>query len=66
LDVSEFEKDFDIIDKTEKDITNRGITSSMSISDKLNRFLEIKEIPVEKREYYRNVALDIMESVSKC
>ena len=42
------------------------LTSSMSISDKLNRFLEIKEIPVEKREYYRNVALDIMESVSKC
>lgn len=66
LDVSDFEKDFDIIDKTEKDITNRGINSSMSTSDKLNRFLEIKEIPVEKRESYRNVALDIISGINKC
>jgi len=63
LDTSDIENDFDVIDKREKDITNRGINSSMSISDKLNRFLEIKEIPTEKREYYRNVALDIMEGI---
>ena len=35
----------------------------MSVTDKLNRFLEIKEIPVEKREIYKNIALDIMESI---
>ena len=65
FDTSEVENEFDVIDKREKDITNRGITSSMSISDKLNRFLEIKEIPVEKRDIYRNVALDVMENISK-
>ena len=65
LDTSDLENVFDVIDKREKDITNRGITSSMSASDKLNRFLEIKEIPLEKRDIYRNVALDIMESISK-
>jgi hypothetical protein len=27
--------------------------------------LEIKEIPVEKRDIYRNVALDVMENISK-
>jgi len=53
------------VDKTEQDVTNRGINSSMSTSDKLNRFLEIKEISVEKRDSYRNIALDIMNSVSE-
>ena len=63
LDLSEIENDYNVIDKREKDITNRGITSEMSVTDKLNRFLEIKEIPVEKREIYKNIALDIMESI---
>ena len=64
LDTSKIEEEFTVIDKREKDITNRGITSGMSISDKLNRFLEIKEIPIEKRDAYRNSALNIIESVS--
>lgn len=65
LDTSDLENEFDVIDKREKDITNRGITSSMSISDKLNRFIEIKEVQIEKRDDYRNVALDIISSVSE-
>jgi DNA repair exonuclease SbcCD nuclease subunit len=65
FDLSSIEKDFDVVDKTEQDVTNRGINSSMSTSDKLNRFLEIKEISVEKRDSYRNIALDIMNSVSE-
>ena len=52
-----------IIDKREKDITNRGITSGMSGVDKLMRYLEIKEIPEEKKEKYKNVGLDIMNSI---
>lgn len=62
LDMSDIEKSFDVIDKREKDITNRGITSGMSSSDKIDRFLEIKEISIDKRELYKNIALDIMNS----
>lgn len=64
IDTSEIEKSFDVIDKREKDITNRGITSGMSSSDKIDKFLEIKEIPAEKIEKYKNLALEIMDSCS--
>lgn len=64
LDTSDIEKSFDVIDKREKDITNRGITSGMSSSDQIDRFLEIKEIPVEKRNNYKNLALEMIESCS--
>jgi hypothetical protein len=60
FDSSDIEKEYEINDKTEKDITNRGITTSMSSSDKIDRYLEIKEIPVNKREKYKNVALEII------
>jgi DNA repair exonuclease SbcCD nuclease subunit len=62
-DLSDVEKTFEIIDKREKDITNRGITSGMTRSDKLDRYLDIKEIPLEKREKYKSVAVDIMDSI---
>jgi len=53
--------DFMVVDKTEKDITNRGITSSMSQSDKFRRFLEIKEIPEDDQERYLNKALELVD-----
>ena len=43
FDTMSIEEDFIIIDKTDKDITNRGIDSSMSMDDKLNKFLDIEE-----------------------
>jgi hypothetical protein len=49
-------------DKSEVDITNRGITSSMSTEDKLNRYLEIKEIPKEKWGTYREKAFGIISA----
>lgn len=58
----EIDSDFAVIDKTDKDITNRGITSSMSEEDKLKKFMQIKEIPAEKNERYLNAALDIINS----
>ena len=51
-----------IVDKSEVDITNRGITSSMSEDDKLKRFMEIKEIPSDKTERYLNAGLEIINS----
>jgi len=52
-------------DKSEVDITNRGITSSMSTEDKLNRFLEIKEIPKEKWGIYKEKAFGIILSTAE-
>jgi len=64
VDLSDIEDDFNIVNKVEKDITNRGITSGMSSADKLDRYMEIKEIPAEKRNEYKNIALDIIDKIS--
>lgn len=61
FDTSDIEKDFNIITKIEKDITNRGITSNMSMAEKLHKYLEIKKIPIELMEKYKKTALDIIE-----
>ena len=52
-------------DKSEVDITNRGITSSMSTEDKLNRYLEIKEIPKEKWGFYKERAFEIISTTAE-
>jgi DNA repair exonuclease SbcCD nuclease subunit len=59
----EIESDqFSVIDKTEKDITNRGITSAMSEADRLKRFIEIKDIPSDKIESYLKAGIEIINS----
>jgi DNA repair exonuclease SbcCD nuclease subunit len=55
------DNDFMVVDKTDRDITNRGITSSMSQADKFKRFLEIKEIAEEDQEIYLNKALELVD-----
>lgn len=50
-----------VVDKIEKDITNRGITSSMSQADKFKKFLEIKEIAEADQEAYMNKALELVD-----
>jgi len=55
------DNDFMVIDKIDKDITNRGITSSMSQADKFQKFLEIKEIPEDEQEAYLNKALSLVD-----
>lgn len=62
-DLSDVEKEFDLVDKRIQDVTNRGITSGMSRADKLLRYIEIKGIPTEQIEKYKNVGLDIMNSI---
>ncbi len=61
VDLKKFEKDFTIVDKTVKDVTDRGITSSMSQKDKLLKYLEIKKIPKELIDQYMKVGMDIVE-----
>ena len=53
---------FMVIDKSEKDITNRGVTSSMSDKDKLQKFMEIKEISPDKQVQYLKRGLEIIDS----
>jgi len=50
-----------IVDKTERDITNRGVTSTMSREEQVTKYLEIKNIPPEDFEYYKSIALEIIQ-----
>ena len=62
VDLTGFGGEFNIIDKTESDITDRGITSSMSQADKLLKYLEIRDIPEKDRELYAKEAYDIIQN----
>jgi len=62
VDITGIKDDFHIVDKTETDITDRGITSSMSQEDRINRFLEIKEIPQSDIDEYAKEAFDIIQN----
>jgi len=55
------DNEFMIVDKSEHDITNRGITSGMSHADKFKKFLEIKEIAENDHEAYLKKALDLVD-----
>ena len=60
VDLSDIKGEFNIIDKSDRDITDRGITSNMSTEDKLRRYLEIKEIPQDQQDLYMKVAMEII------
>jgi len=63
LDTTKFQKDFQIVDKTVRDITNRGISTNMSTEDKLLAYLKIKEIPEEYHEDYIKEAKNIIDKI---
>ena len=62
VDIDGIKHNFNIIDKTDQDITDRGITSSMSQEDKVKKYLEIKKIPENKKDEYAKVAFELMQS----
>lgn len=62
FDIDDISDEFKIVDKVEKDITNRGVDSSMTQSDKFKKYLEIKEIKEENQEKYLKVIMDIVNS----
>lgn len=62
VDLTSVKGEFNIVDKTERDITNRGISSSMSTEDILKRFLEIKQIPENEWDEYLHEAKNILDS----
>jgi len=55
--------DLNIIDKSEVDITNRGVSSSMSKADIFRRYVEAKEIPEKEIEYYLQAATQLIEGI---
>jgi DNA repair exonuclease SbcCD nuclease subunit len=61
MDVKGFE-DFNIVNKTESDVTNRGITSSMTDREKLKKYLEVKEIPEDQHNEYLDFGIEIINS----
>jgi len=65
VDTSKFEKSFHIVDKTSKDITNRGITGELSTKDKLKAYLVIKEIPESEHDDYMKEAISIIDKCSE-
>jgi len=65
VDVEHLAEEFLIIDKAEKDITDRGIESSMSLDEKFSKYLVIKGIKPEDQLKYLEVGLSIVERAAK-
>lgn len=61
LDIS---KEFVVVDKVGRDISQRGITMSMSEKDKLERYMEIMKVEEEDRAEILREGLDIIQSCS--
>lgn len=62
VDFTDVAGEFNVIDKTEQDITDRGITSTMSEMDKMERYLEIKKIPKDQWNRYIKTAKEIVDN----
>lgn len=54
-----------VIDRTEQDITNRGVSVTMSRAEKFERYMEIKEIPTNERQLYSETFIHIVDSCSE-
>ena len=65
VDIEHITEEFLIIDKAEKDITDRGIESSMSLDEKFSKYLNIKGIKPEDQPKYLEVGLQIVERAAK-
>lgn len=65
LNTMPIENDFNVIDKVEKDITNRGISATMTKPDIMKKFLEIKQIPPELIGDYLSLGIEIINDSTK-
>ena len=62
VDLTSVKGEFNIVDKTERDITDRGISSSMSQEDIFRRYLQVKGIPDDQMDEYFNAARNLINS----
>jgi DNA repair exonuclease SbcCD nuclease subunit len=58
-------EDFNVVDKSEKDVTDRGVSSTMSQDQRMKRYLEIKKIDESLHAEYLGIGLNIIEKVEK-
>ena len=65
VNIEHISEDFLIIDKTERDITDRGIESSMSLDEKFLKYMDIKGVKPEDQPKYLEVGLKIVEKAAK-
>lgn len=66
VDTDDLAKEFRLVDRVDKDITNRGISSSMSLGDKLEKYLDIRGIKGDKkRKLYLDVAKEVISACSE-
>lgn len=61
VDLTDYKGEFSIVDKTQKDITDRGLSTSMSEEDIHKRYIDIKEVPNEDKDLYLKVGMEIIE-----
>lgn len=61
VDLGSLEMDVRVIDKTEVDVTDRGITSSMTDADIHKKYMEIKQLPEQDWEEYLSTAMEIVQ-----
>lgn len=62
VDLTSVKGEFNVVDKTERDVTDRGISSSMSQDDIFRRYLHIKGIPDDQMNDYFNAARNLINS----
>jgi len=60
VDLGPLEMDIRVVDKTEVDVTDRGITSSMSDVDIHRKYMQIKQIPEDQWDDYLHTAMEIL------
>ena len=60
VEVDDIKSDIRVIDKSEVDVTNRNLDRNMSQREKLQRYVEVKEIPEALRELYVNMAINLI------
>ena len=65
VDTSEISEEFMIVDRTEQDITNRGIDKTMSNIDIMKKYMEIKDVSSSKRKRYEEIGLNCISSAEE-
>jgi len=57
--------DISIIDRSEKDITNRGITANMNQNERLKKYLMIRDIKEEHHDMFIKLANEVIDACAE-
>jgi DNA repair exonuclease SbcCD nuclease subunit len=63
MDMSDTDIQCRVISEVQEDITNRGLTTSMSLKDKMKKYLEIRNIPEELHDIYLEIGISIVNDI---